>query len=39
MDIISTFKRQNSDCKLCVTTIAGIYSPLFLLGLAALVMF
>lgn len=35
MNIISTVRSADSDCKLCVASIAGIYAPLLLILSAA----
>ncbi len=37
MNIISTVRTADSDCKLCMTSIAGIYAPLLLILGAALI--
>ena len=39
MNIISTIQMQTTDCKLCMATLAAIYSPLLLILIAALVAF
>lgn len=36
MNIISTLRSADDDCRLCLAFIAGIYSPLLLILAAAL---
>lgn len=39
MNAILTTMTKDSDCRLCVATIAGVYSPLLIILAAALVLF